>query len=93
MRLIIILLLLTNCITLRKANYPVFLHDRINEEICAMNPDLHLHGIYRAISCDNAPKDFEFCRGEGVESYNEVIPYCSDDIEDYIGIEQSDFKP
>lgn len=54
-----------------------------------MNPDLYQYGVYRKIDCKYAPEGSGVCDG-GRETFHEMLPYCSKEIENYFGVHAND---
>jgi len=69
-----ILILLTSCVSRQEVEGNIWNMDRIPESLCKQYPFLRQYGAFRVISCKGS-KVAE-CDG-GVDSYDEVIPYCS----------------
>lgn len=72
-----ILILLTSCVSRQEVEGNIWNMDRLPESICKQYPFLRQYGAFRVISCKGVDiSKVPECDG-GVDSYDEVIPYCS----------------
>jgi hypothetical protein len=84
-KLFIILLALTACVTRPQVEAELYQNDGIPAAVCDQNPILKGYGVYRVVPCPNL--QVHGCEN-GETGYQEVIPYCSQRIKTMLSADQ-----
>jgi hypothetical protein len=80
------LFVLTACISRQEVQGNIWNMDRLPQSLCNQYPFLKQYGAFRVISCKGLESKPE-CQG-GVDSFDEVVPFCSNRFENMLGADR-----
>lgn len=84
MKKLLLLLLLSACVTRQQVEAELWMNDGIPKYICDQKPELYNFGIYRVVPC--RPEVLDCQHGE--PSYQEYLPYCSNRIKEFMSADR-----
>ena len=72
------------CVTRQQVESEIYMNDGLPLELCERVPELRQYGIYRVVKCvDSRPE----C-SHGEEFYDELLPYCSLRIKEFLSADR-----
>jgi len=85
MKLVSIVLFLSGCVSEQAVRGNLYMHDGLPYNFCAQFPEVKNYGIYRVVKCtDTAVVGCE----QGQADYEEVIPYCSPRVKNFLSADK-----
>jgi len=85
MRYFFSLFFLCACVSEQQVRGQLYQNDGLDAEFCSAHPEIQMKGIYRVVKCPNIT-----VRGceNGEPDYEEVLPYCSIRIKDFLSADR-----
>jgi hypothetical protein len=88
---LIVLILLSSCISRRDIDAVLWSHDRVPSSVCAREPKLEDLGIARKVNCTEELVEIGICR-PGQITKTEFISVCQPEIKNYLSIEKKELE-
>lgn len=89
MERLVVLLILSSCISRQEIEAVMWPHDKVPSAICAREPQLENIGIYRKVTCTRELVDVGIC-APGQATKTEFVSVCQPEIKQYLSIEKSE---
>lgn len=80
-----LILCLSACVSEQQVRGQLRQNDGLPTDLCSRYPEIKVYGIYRVVKCPN--KETHGCE-QGQESYEELLPYCSERIKRFLSADR-----